>query len=58
MLCIPLMLLVVNGTIFGSSIVMAIGIIFLFRSGLANDTMPIKQAFQMILVSKDLQTCI
>lgn len=55
MLCIPLMLLMANGTIFGSSIVIAIGIIFFLRSGFANATMPIQNSFQMMLVSKDLR---
>ena len=55
LLCIPLMLLLANGTIFGSSIVIAIGIIFFLRSGFANATMPIQQSFQMMLVKKDLR---
>ena len=55
MLCIPLMLLMANGTIFGSSIVIAIGIIFFLRSGFANATMPIQNSFQMMLVSKNLR---
>lgn len=55
MLCIPLMFLMANGTIFGSSIVIAIGIIFFLRSGFANATMPIQNSFQMMLVSKNLR---
>lgn len=55
MLCIPMLLLMANGTIFGSSIVIAIGIIFFLRSGFANATMPIQNSFQMMLVSKDLR---
>ena len=54
-LCIPLMLLMANGTMFGSSIVIAIGIIFFLRSGFANAPMPIQNSFQMMLVSKDLR---
>lgn len=53
--CIPMMLLIARGNIFGSSVAIMIGIIMFIRSGLANTAMPIQQSLQMILVSKDMR---
>lgn len=56
-ICIPLMLLMPNighiAKAISISVVMTVGIILFLRSGVANMTTPVKQAFQMYLVSKD-----
>ena len=54
-LCIPMMLLIAKGNIFGGAVTIVIGIILFIRSGLANAAMPIQQSLQMILVSKDMR---
>ncbi len=54
-LCIPMMLMIAKGNIFGGAIVIVIGVILFIRSGLANAAMPIQQSLQMILVSKDMR---
>lgn len=54
-LCIPMMLMIAKGNIFGGAVVIVIGIILFIRSGLANAAMPIQQSLQMILVTKDMR---
>lgn len=53
--CIPLMLLLANGTMFGKHVAIAVGIILFLRSGVANAGVPIQQSLQMTFVSKNLQ---
>lgn len=53
-LCIPLMLIMANGTIFGSNIVWVIGGVLFIRSGLANASNPIQQSLPLTFVSKNL----
>lgn len=57
LLCVPLMILMANGRLFGTGITLAvvIGIILFLRSGIANAAMPIQQELQMIFVNKDLR---
>ena len=55
LLCVPLMLIMANGTIFGASTAWVIGIVLFVRSGLANATNPIQQSLQMTFVPKDLR---
>ena len=54
-LSIPLMLIVANGEIFGSSVVLVIGITLFIRSGFANACQPIQQALPMSFVTKDVR---
>ncbi len=53
-LCIPLMLLMANGAIFGANVAWAIGIILFLRSGFANAAGPIKESLPLTFVSKNL----
>lgn len=53
-LCIPLMLLMANGMMFGANIAWCIGIILFLRSGIANATAPIEQSLPLTFMSKDL----
>lgn len=55
LLCVPLMIIMANGTIFGRSTAWVIGIVLFLRSGLANATNPIQQSLQMTFVPKDLR---
>lgn len=55
LLCVPLMIIMANGTMFGSNTALVIGIILFLRSGLANATNPIQQSLQMTFVPKDLR---
>lgn len=53
-LCIPLMLLMANGAIFGANVAWAIGIILFLRSGIANAAGPIKASLPLTFVPKNL----
>ena len=53
-LCIPLMLLMAKGTIFGGNVAWVIGIILFLRSGLANTSGPIQQSLPLTFVPKNL----
>lgn len=55
--CIPMMLILGIGTGLGtgSSLVMTVMVVYFFRSGIANATMPIQNTLQMAIVDKDLR---
>lgn len=53
-LCIPLMLIMAKGNIFGANIAWIIGAILFIRSGLANASNPIQQSLPLTFVSKNL----
>ncbi|MBZ6006439.1 MFS transporter [Paraclostridium bifermentans] len=53
-LCIPLMLIMANGTIFGGNIAWIIGSVLFLRSGLANASNPIQQSLPLTFVPKNL----
>ena len=53
-LCIPLMLIMAKGTIFGGNIAWIIGIVLFLRSGLANTSSPIQQSLPLTFVPKNL----
>lgn len=53
-LCIPLMLIMANGTMFGGNIAWIIGAVLFLRSGLANASNPIQQSLPLTFVSKNL----
>lgn len=53
-LCIPLMLLMANGAMFGANVAWAIGIILFLRSGVANIAGPIKASLPLTFVPKNL----
>ena len=53
-LCIPLMLVMANGAIFGANVAWIIGIVLFARSGLANTSGPIQGALPLTFVPKNL----
>lgn len=53
-LCIPLMLIMANGTMFGGNIAWIIGAVLFLRSGLANASNPIQQSLPLTFVPKNL----
>lgn len=53
-LCVPLMILMANGAMFGSNIVWMVGGILFLRSGLANASNPIQQSLPLTFVPKNL----
>ncbi|WP_300349205.1 MFS transporter [Clostridium sp.] len=53
-LCVPLMLLMANGAMFGSNVAMIVGIILFLRSGVANVSAPIQGSLPLTFVSKNL----
>lgn len=56
LLCVPLMLIMANGTMINpANIAWIIGAVLFARSGLANASMPIQQTIQMTFVSKDFR---
>ncbi len=52
--CVPMMLIMANGLMFGSNIAWIIGIVLFLRSGLANATSPINASLPLTFVSKNL----
>ncbi|MGL6154018.1 MAG: MFS transporter [Cetobacterium sp.] len=53
-LCIPLMLIMANGTMLGGNIAWIIGSVLFIRSGLANASNPIQQSLPLTFVPKNL----
>lgn len=53
-LCVPLMLLMANGAMFGSNVAMIVGIILFLRSGVANVSAPIQSSLPLTFVPKNL----
>lgn len=53
-LCIPLMLIMANGTVLGGNIAWVIGGVLFLRSGLANASNPIQQSLPLTFVPKNL----
>ncbi|WP_373598197.1 MFS transporter [Paraclostridium bifermentans] len=52
--CMPLMLLMANGAMFGSNVAWAVGVILFLRSGIANMSGPIQGALPLTFVPKTL----
>ncbi|WP_278683164.1 MFS transporter [Paraclostridium bifermentans] len=55
LLSIPFMLIIANGTVFGSGMVLAVGAALFFRSGFMNCANPIMNSLPMEFVSKNLR---
>lgn len=53
-LCVPLMLLMANGAMFGTNVAMIVGIILFLRSGIANVSAPIQSSLPLTFVPKNL----
>lgn len=53
-ICIPLMLIMANGYIFGGNVAWIIGIVLFLRSGFANTSGPIQQSLPLTFVPKNL----
>ena len=53
-LCIPLMLIMANGAMFGTNVAWIIGLVLFLRSGLANTSGPIQGSLPLTFVPKNL----